>query len=503
MSTAPTSHPVASDVPGPSTESLEVERSIGFDEFGVEYINEPIEGQQINGNVAYNMEIRESERSLIGHPNDLESFEENLEMPAQYYVMDDNMMSDGGMMNLAESRFLLNTEVGNISVTREDLISVGVDVSDPTNINVNSGQSDALLLMCQERGDGIQSEYGDYEMMNDLGYPPHLKPEDHESEIFYQNSAPGPSTSSIGDQSKGDELYAYITDEGSLTLMGKNGRCVATYHRDDLREMGVTDATALSETEMQDLVHNLSNNEEVPVNYAAYSAGPATPVSYQPPPTPQPRVQHVPHPPQKTQAQVNGHVGEVVEVNKGRLGPRPAVIRYFRDNGTFKVQFDDGHFEWVKESEITRKTKNKRMVEKVKIQPGQKRPHLVRNDSSAEHHLATGPIEKPTLIHANSGYCALCDKKIPNARPAFIVIRIPACRCCAENKALLVEDIIGPVAKRSRQPSGNKDGERTRNTSESNLVILKEPKAMKMVKNPSTDIDEREVTEPPPDLEPN
>ncbi|CAD5210570.1 unnamed protein product [Bursaphelenchus okinawaensis] len=483
-----------SDAAGTSAEGLANDRAIGFDDFGVDYITDEVDGQQMNDNVAYNMEIRGAEDGLMGHP--LESFDENLEMHGQYYEMDDNIMNDNGMMPMQESRFLLNTELGNISVTRDDLISVGVDVTDPNNINVTASQSDALFSLCQDRGDIIQPEYNEFEMMNDMVYPPSLKPEQHETETYFEDNVPGPSTSGMQlDQGKNDELFVYITEEGSITLMGKNGRCVGTYHADELREMGITDPTTLSEAEMQTLVQNLGHSDDVPVSSITYTASPAPLVPYQPEPVPRPRA----HPSRaKPRSDADGHIGEVVDIVKGKLGPRKAVIRYCRNNGTYKVQYDDGRFEWVKESEIQRKAKNK-TVEKVKVQPGRKRRFVSKTCETPDYHAtSTGVIEKPTLIHANSGYCALCDKKIHNSRPAFIVMRIPACRCCAENNALLVEDVIAPVQERSRTCSVNKGTSRSRNTSETNLVLLKEPKLIKLSKDPQVVVNHGHQT--PPEL---
>jgi hypothetical protein len=44
-------------------------------------------------------------------------------------------------------------------------------------------------------------------------------------------------------------------------------------------------------------------------------------------------------------------IGQEVEVKKGGKS-FPATIRYCRHGAGYKVQFDDGHFEWVSEEQI-------------------------------------------------------------------------------------------------------------------------------------------------------
>lgn len=48
-------------------------------------------------------------------------------------------------------------------------------------------------------------------------------------------------------------------------------------------------------------------------------------------------------------------LGEEVEVSKNG-GASMAIVRYCRPGAGYKVQYPDGHFEWVNETQITRRS---------------------------------------------------------------------------------------------------------------------------------------------------
>lgn len=101
-------------------------------------------------------------------------------------------------------------------------------------------------------------------------------------------------------------------------------------------------------------------------------------------------------------------------------------------------------------------------------------------------------------MHTTLGFCALCDKKIANARPSFIVIRIPACKCCAESKALLLED----VAHGCKQSAPNMDERTKRKVDEgtTNMREFKVPPAKRFKLNGPKNLLDEDI-DPPPDLE--
>lgn len=117
-------------------------------------------------------------------------------------------------------------------MTREDLVSVGVDMSDPSNISVTAEQSDALLRMSHERRDMlVSSEYPGYDLIPADGVQYAMEPKQPSvpRDNFYARSTATPSLGPVTvPQLKGEELYAFVTDEGDVSLVGKNGASVAT-----------------------------------------------------------------------------------------------------------------------------------------------------------------------------------------------------------------------------------------------------------------------------------
>lgn len=100
-------------------------------------------------------------------------------------------------------------------------MAVGVDVSDPNSINVTAEQEDALLQMLQERGDIFEQNFNEFEYQSPIEYT-------EGRNEFYQTEEPGPSTSAIQHDGKGEDLYPCFTEDGDLNLVGRNGRRVYT-----------------------------------------------------------------------------------------------------------------------------------------------------------------------------------------------------------------------------------------------------------------------------------
>ncbi|VDK83411.1 unnamed protein product [Onchocerca ochengi] len=146
-------------------------------------------------------------------------------------------------------------------------------------------------------------------------------------------------------------------------------------------------------------------------------------------------------------------IGTEVEIKRdGKV--YSATIKYCRQSGGYKVQFSDGHFEWVSEDEIRL------------LHDGSPRK---RNDhesySGKAGTISSGAVDEDALSKNINGRrcisqipgikvtptngchkqeepnfcCVVCDQKVYQKEPQYIVIRIPACDACVEQKMVLLD----------------------------------------------------------------
>ncbi|KAK0395666.1 hypothetical protein QR680_001382 [Steinernema hermaphroditum] len=134
-------------------------------------------------------------------------------------------------------------------------------------------------------------------------------------------------------------------------------------------------------------------------------------------------------------------IGEEVEVRKdGKL--LAATIRYCREGSgpNFKVQFTDGHFEWVEEDQIVLPI----VKRSASSSPGRS---FMATSMNADRKSAT---ETSTRVNVGNRYehhdtvanycCQVCDRKVYQKEPTYIVIRIPACHSCAEKQMFILDE---------------------------------------------------------------
>jgi hypothetical protein len=226
-----------------------------------------------------------------------------------------------------------------------------------------------------------------------------------------------------------NNLYAYIGEEGSISLVeDKTGKQFAKFGREELQRLGISDATRMSDSDLQRLVQNTFRPPNITsVSFAIPSQ---QEVKHDRPPVL--RAIRPAKPMLKKYKVENGFIGEHVEIlHEAFSTSRSAVVRYARKNGTFKVQYSDGRFEWVESKQIIRHNRQQGQLGII----AKKNP--TPTTTTVNHSKS-----KPTLAHTHDEHCSLCDKKIEDERPAFIVIRLPACRECSSSKALLIEDTL-------------------------------------------------------------
>ncbi|MCP9263656.1 hypothetical protein DINM_007043 [Dirofilaria immitis] len=146
-------------------------------------------------------------------------------------------------------------------------------------------------------------------------------------------------------------------------------------------------------------------------------------------------------------------IGTEVEIKRGGK-VYSATIKYCRQSSGYKVQFSDGHFEWVSEDEI-------------RLLPDENTRKRTDHESYSEKvgAISSGPVDEDTIsktingrrcisqipgikITSANGFhkeeepnfcCVVCDQKVYQKEPQYIVIRIPACDRCAEQKMILLD----------------------------------------------------------------
>lgn len=151
-----------------------------------------------------------------------------------------------------------------------------------------------------------------------------------------------------------------------------------------------------------------------------------------------------------------------------------ATIRYCRQNGSYKVQFSDGHFEWVSEDEI-RLFDAESLKKRGDHESYSEIADITTSGSatgSTSSKIANGrkvALQIPGIkVTPVNGYhkqeepnfcCVICDQKVYQKEPQYIVIRIPACDKCTEQKMIVLESTIQDCATQTCFPE---DGDNER-----------------------------------------
>lgn len=148
-----------------------------------------------------------------------------------------------------------------------------------------------------------------------------------------------------------------------------------------------------------------------------------------------------------------------------------AVVRYVRPGVGYKVQFDgDNRFEWVTERQILplfdQRSSPDYCAPLNQASKTSSSSHIIPGQqSSTTSSIVSSPLLNPTTTYAgrrvtsarhahhqqqngsascarNSFTCPICERKIHDEEPSYIVIRLPACGGCASSKILVLDEQI-------------------------------------------------------------
>lgn len=136
--------------------------------------------------------------------------------------------------------------------------------------------------------------------------------------------------------SKANNFYAYV-DKGSLLLFeDKTDKQVARFDRKELkRRFGISDVNKICDDELQKMAQAVV--DQLQLNGSAFEEQPSTSKTAK-----EPKLG-------------SNFIGETVEIiSREYSTPRRAIVRYMRNNGRYKVQFENGQFEWIQSSQIVK-----------------------------------------------------------------------------------------------------------------------------------------------------
>ncbi|GMT12691.1 hypothetical protein PFISCL1PPCAC_3988, partial [Pristionchus fissidentatus] len=176
----------------------------------------------------------------------------------------------------------------------------------------------------------------------------------------------------------------------------------------------------------------------------------------------------------------NGLIGESVKIQNAKGKIVSAVVRYSRPGMGYKVQTADGKFEWIPPERIidraprisdhrdydhksytseapppppsmltatlSTSTGGPLMLSRRVFPPLSSSSSAMQQSAArvgvgrhmsggSNHHHATPLLQQPTNF-----CCPVCDRKVYQKEPAYIVIRLPACDACTREKILIVDD---------------------------------------------------------------
>uniref|UniRef100_A0A1I7THT9 Zinc finger protein n=1 Tax=Caenorhabditis tropicalis TaxID=1561998 RepID=A0A1I7THT9_9PELO len=147
----------------------------------------------------------------------------------------------------------------------------------------------------------------------------------------------------------------------------------------------------------------------------------------------------------------NPVIGETVQIRTpdGRL--QDAVVKYVRGGTEYKIQFMNGDFAYATLDQMNVPLRNRSdhgnyqnaspmLLRRADVAhlTGQKRVASSSEDLcppllKRSYHLAP-VVDGPHVMHTPNFCCPICDKKVFQKEPSYIVIRLPACDSCTREK---------------------------------------------------------------------
>ncbi|EFO17899.2 hypothetical protein LOAG_10600 [Loa loa] len=271
----------------------------------------------------------------------------------------------------------------------------------------------------------------------------------------YANSMPSSSCES------GDRLTLYILDDGSLKLTDATFQKEFFFTSEELALHNI-DVDNLTDETLQRIIQMAmeSRNEVVVmkrrrieddgcVEFAGPNFFANTSVE---PPTSTASKRALVNEEHHVDSQLS-LIGTEVEIKRdGKV--YSATIKYCRQSGGYKVQFSDGHFEWVSEDEIRllhgegpgKRSDHESYSERTGIvSSGGIGGDTVSKNINGRRCISQIPGIKVTPTNGchkqeePNFCCVVCDRKVYQKEPQYIVIRIPACDRCAEQKMILLD----------------------------------------------------------------
>uniref|UniRef100_A0A1I7Y514 Protein kinase domain-containing protein n=1 Tax=Steinernema glaseri TaxID=37863 RepID=A0A1I7Y514_9BILA len=126
-----------------------------------------------------------------------------------------------------------------------------------------------------------------------------------------------------------------------------------------------------------------------------------------------------------------------------------------REGKLVPATFADGHFEWVRENDIILS------VDKPSTSSASTRQYMHPSmDTRRKYSMQPGirvtvPNQRYECHEAEANYCCqVCDRKVFQKEPTYIVVRIPACHSCAEKHIFILDE---NEAASNKEPEDDQD----------------------------------------------
>ncbi|CAD6195612.1 unnamed protein product [Caenorhabditis auriculariae] len=375
-------------------------------------------------NVLENLEFQESLPGEILETGEdvMDKDEQNLgkELPSQVFYADEvandvSMPSTSDISHHGVTAEQLLEEPNSILITQEDLYEAGFD---PENIEHLTDEQLTVLIAIHEQRVAKQLEINnDHGAANGVSAP-EIREEAIIHEGFVQQELL-PADSS---------LTIMITGEGGLKLSDTSGQ-VFYFSPSQLAEMEI-DVNNLTDDSIQHVVQMAMP----PTTSKTRGEKPNIMEDYQEATSSHPTSSYAV---QKGRVM---QVGEEVSVRDTRGDVQPAIVRYIRNEGSYKVQLEDGTFQWVNEGQLVSRKRNtdhedysQQPKSRVLFTQKRRHPEVDCDESSGAPFLKRYQPNEPNFC------CPVCDKKVYQKEPAYIVIRLPACDSCTKEKIIVLD----------------------------------------------------------------
>ncbi|ULU05954.1 hypothetical protein L5515_014222 [Caenorhabditis briggsae] len=342
-----------------------------------------------------------------------------------------------------------------VQITSEDMYAAGFEMEDINNLTEE--QLSVVVAISQER----QAKQNDQEEVVEEDSHDHMIHHDMLGNNFGRNEAGGDANQYPRDE---DEEHGHMDDASMHIILTHDGGVNITDSKQqqfyisaaeiatlniDLNNLSHENVNQLLQIALPSMKEGNDIKQEDTYNREELDQAPSTSYHH--------HQHHQNHNPDiDNKSSKNGLIGETVQIRTADGQLQDAVVKYSRGNSEYKIQFMNGEFAYANIDQLFHQ---RILNDHDNYQMANPAPMTIRRSDVA--HLAaqkraapsTDDLCPPVLKrsyhlapvvdgphHTPNFCCPICDKKVFQKEPSYIVIRLPACDSCTREKIIVLDE---------------------------------------------------------------